>query len=163
MQSAFTQFVEKKTPKLKINWTFCLIWERLVQRQTREFLRVGYILRECACPYSFLAIWTELPLTDVGYLYNWPGKMVYVYVMCASPINFILDTFSLITWQDSYKQTQHQDDVIKWKHFLRYWPFVREIHRWIPPTMPETHIFDVFFVLLLNKWLSKPKLHVMPL
>ena len=26
------------------------------------------------------------------------------------------------------------DDVIKWKHFPRYWPFVREIHRdgWIP-------------------------------
>ena len=21
------------------------------------------------------------------------------------------------------------DDVIKWTHFLRYWPFVREIHR----------------------------------
>ena len=29
------------------------------------------------------------------------------------------------------------DDVIKWKHFLRYWPFVRGEftgHRWIPPT-----------------------------
>ena len=24
---------------------------------------------------------------------------------------------------------QH-DDVIKWKHFPRYWPFVRGIHRW---------------------------------
>ena len=22
------------------------------------------------------------------------------------------------------------DDVIKWKHFPRYWPFVRGIHRW---------------------------------
>ena len=28
------------------------------------------------------------------------------------------------------------DDVIKWKQFLRYWPFVRGIHRsrWIPRT-----------------------------
>ena len=25
----------------------------------------------------------------------------------------------------------HHDDVIKWKHFPRYWPFVRGIHR--PP------------------------------
>ena len=24
------------------------------------------------------------------------------------------------------------DDVIKWKHFPRYWPFVRGIHWWIP-------------------------------
>ena len=23
----------------------------------------------------------------------------------------------------------HHDDVIKWKHFTRYWPFVRRIHR----------------------------------
>ena len=27
-----------------------------------------------------------------------------------------------------YSPTQH-DDVIKWKHFPRHWPFVREIHR----------------------------------
>ena len=26
------------------------------------------------------------------------------------------------------------DDVIKWKHTPRYWPFVRGIHRWIPYT-----------------------------
>ena len=25
--------------------------------------------------------------------------------------------------------TKPHDDVIKWKHFPRYWPFVREIHR----------------------------------
>ena len=25
-------------------------------------------------------------------------------------------------------------DVIKWKHFPRYWPFVRGSHRWIPLT-----------------------------
>ena len=25
-----------------------------------------------------------------------------------------------------------QDDVIKWKHFPRYWPFVRGGQRWIP-------------------------------
>ena len=30
----------------------------------------------------------------------------------------------------------HNDDVIKWKHFPRNWPFVRGIHRsrWIPHT-----------------------------
>ena len=42
------------------------------------------------------------------------------------------------------------DDVIKWKHFPRYWSFVRGIHRsrWIP----HTRNFDVFFDLRLNKW-----------
>ena len=33
-------------------------------------------------------------------------------------------------------QLHHHDDVIKWKHFPCYWPFVRGIHRsrWIPHT-----------------------------
>ena len=42
------------------------------------------------------------------------------------------------------------DDVIKWKHFPRYWPFVRGFHR-----SPVTRSFDVFFGLILNKRLSK--------
>ena len=52
------------------------------------------------------------------------------------------------------------DDVIKWKHFPRNWPFVRGIHRsrWIPHTKtqrPVTRSFYVFFDLRLNKRLSK--------
>ena len=61
----------------------------------------------------------------------------------------ILDTFSFILWTISYfeaissllkitrilhridKSSHHHDDVIKWKHFPRYWLFVWGIHR--PP------------------------------
>ena len=42
------------------------------------------------------------------------------------------------------------DDVIKWKHFPCYWPFVRGIHRY-----PVTRSFDVFFDLQPNKRFSK--------
>ena len=50
------------------------------------------------------------------------------------------------------------DDVIKWKHFPRYWPFVRGIHR--PPVnllaqRTVTRSFAVFFDLRLNKLLSE--------
>ena len=52
------------------------------------------------------------------------------------------------------------DDVIKWKQFLRYWPFVRRIHRSpvsgeFPSQRPVTRSFDVFFDLRLNKLSSK--------
>ena len=49
------------------------------------------------------------------------------------------------------------DDVIKWRHFPRNWPFVRGIYRsrWIPTQRPVTQSFDVFFDLRLNKQLSK--------
>ena len=52
----------------------------------------------------------------------------------------------------------YHDDVIKWKHFPRYWPFVRGIHR-SPVNSPRkgqrrgAFIFN--FDLCLNKRLSK--------
>ena len=50
----------------------------------------------------------------------------------------------------------YHDDVIKLKHFPRYWPFERGIHRsrWISQG-PVTQSFDVFFDLCPNKRLSK--------
>ena len=50
------------------------------------------------------------------------------------------------------------DDVIKWKHFLCYWPFVGGIYQWLvnsPAQKPVTRSFDVFSDLRLNKGLSK--------
>ena len=50
------------------------------------------------------------------------------------------------------------DDVIKWKHFPRYWPFVRgnsPAPSEFPTQRPVTRSFDVFFDLGLNKRLSK--------
>ena len=49
------------------------------------------------------------------------------------------------------------DDVIKWKHFPRNWPFVRGIHC-LPvnsPQRPVTRSFDVSFICTLNKRLRK--------
>ena len=50
-------------------------------------------------------------------------------------------------------------DVIKWKHFPRFWPLVREIHQ-SPVNSPHKGQwrwgFDVVFDLRLNKQWSKP-------
>ena len=49
------------------------------------------------------------------------------------------------------------DDVIKWKHFPRYWPFVRGIHR-SPVNSPHKGHWRgalIFVYLRLNKRLSK--------
>ena len=48
-------------------------------------------------------------------------------------------------------------DVIKWKHFPHYWPFVRGIH-WSPVNSPHKGQWCralMFFDLRLNKQLSK--------
>ena len=37
--------------------------------------------------------------------------------------------FYLLLVGSSFRSDKAHDDVIKWKHFPRYWPFVRGIHR----------------------------------
>ena len=66
--------------------------------------------------------------------------------------NYVVMTWS---WNARYMENnvegQLHDDVIKCKHFPRYWPFVGVIHR--SPQKPVS--FDVFFDLRLNQRLSK--------
>ena len=51
----------------------------------------------------------------------------------------------------------YHDDVIKWKHFPRYWPFVRGIHRsrWIPRTKASDAELWCFLWSTLNNRLSE--------
>ena len=58
-------------------------------------------------------------------------------------------------FQISVSLGRQHDDIIKWKHFPRYWPFMRGIHWSLPSQRPVTRSFDVFFSLRLNKQLSK--------
>ena len=63
-----------------------------------------------------------------------------------------------MTFTVSKDFAKFHDDVIKWKHCPRNWPFVREIHRSpgeFPAKRPVTRSFDVFFDLRLSKRLSK--------
>ena len=50
------------------------------------------------------------------------------------------------------------DDVIKWKHFPRYWPFVRGIHPGeVPSQRPVTRRFDVFLdQRMYKRWSEQP-------
>ena len=50
------------------------------------------------------------------------------------------------------------DDVIKWKHFPRSWPFVREFtgHRWIPAHKGQWRGALVFYLICasINGWVN---------
>ena len=39
------------------------------------------------------------------------------------------DHYSFSKPSETHYSIEYPDDVIKWKHFPRYWPFVRGIHR----------------------------------
>ena len=66
---------------------------------------------------------------------NIPGLILGLCPAYERRRNFV--TTSLVGWAQAshynrscYREVPlHHDDVIKWKHFPRYWPFVRGIHR----------------------------------
>ena len=57
------------------------------------------------------------------------------------------------------QRNANHDDVIKWKHFPRYWPICAGnspvTGEFFPAQRPVTRRFDVFFDLSLNTRLSK--------
>ena len=58
----------------------------------------------------------------------------------------------LTTWA---RLSQKYHDLIKWKHFPRYWPFVRGIHRCIPLTIKASDAELWPFIMLCiwtNGW-----------
>ena len=64
----------------------------------------------------------------------------------------------IYAWDRHWKFQLWHDDVIKWKHFTRYWPFVRGIHRW-PVNSPHkgqwrgTLMFS-FICVWINDWVN---------
>ena len=57
-----------------------------------------------------------------------------------------------------FSATKIHDDVIKWKHFPRNWPFVRGIHRsrWIPCTKGQWRGALMFSLICarINDWIN---------
>ena len=92
--------------------------------------------------YHFRFLWYAIYVHTYAILY------VHVFFCQVRKRIIILLKLTLCVWHD---------DVIKWKHFPRYWLFVRGIHR-SPVNSPlkgQWRGFDVFFDLRLNKRLSK--------
>ena len=85
-------------------------------------------------------------------IYCTPGVSLHTSLLCSYK-----GALSIHLVCNNVDNIKSHDDVIKWKHFPRNWPFVRGIHRSgeFPTQRPVTRSFDVFFDLCLNKRLSK--------
>ena len=61
---------------------------------------------------------------------------------------------SCVRWD--YEISQPHDDVIKWKYFPRYWPFVLGIHRsrWIPHTKTREALMFSLIYTWINGWVN---------
>ena len=86
------------------------------------------------------------------YIFNKMVKMTYILSIC----NHIPIAYKYIA-VEIYLIIDPRHDVIKWKHFPRYWPFVwnSPVIIEFPSQRPGTRRFDVFFDLRLNERLSR--------
>ena len=71
-------------------------------------------------------------------------------LLCLQPVHVIRDFLEI--WE-ALIQRQHHDDIVKWKHFPHYWPFVRPVP--VPVEFPSQRPVTQNFNLCLNKCLSK--------
>ena len=71
-----------------------------------------------------------MPLSWSLVIFVLKGIIIYIYIYF-----FFTSKYWSKTWRPSWLQMYNfflfffHDDVIKWKHYLRYWPFVRGIHQ----------------------------------
>ena len=76
-----------------------------------------------------------LALFCCGYIiwYEWIHEIYFLIVLSwlIVPVSVQPRWMKKVNVSDEFTRTVNitHDDVIKWKHFPRYWPFVREIHR----------------------------------
>ena len=52
------------------------------------------------------------------------------------------------------RRSTSQDDVIKWKQFPRYWPFVQRIHRWPANSPHKGQWHGAFMFSLICPWIN---------
>ena len=123
---------------------------------------------EPCCQGCFIATWIDV--LDGMYQTNWKQhqQQTKKYNRSAEsaiyPIRYAqcLVLWYVLLWLDCQLlciyAIQWHDDVIKWKHFPRYWTLCEEfisVTSEFPAQRPVTRSFDVFFDLRLNKRLSK--------
>ena len=90
--------------------------------------------------------------------------MVNTRIKCAVMATFgqILSTCNLLSaflFHVSYNEQRcgndlHHDDVIKWKHFPCYWPFVRGIHRSLVNTQHKGQWRRALMLYLICVWIN---------
>ena len=116
-----------------LSWVWSLIYVLLLSSQYlrwyREKLDRVITARDCIL---------RLVFAFNGYLLPWVYG-ISAHNVCSArtqpkPAIYPPCSFRLNKWgankNDIYNSHQNKhDDIIKWKHFLRYWPYVRGIHR----------------------------------
>ena len=76
---------------------------------------------------TYIAVWDQKTLTVIDL--NISARCGYALGVFYEEMNIIMMPMSYRLNIVNHTHRPYRDDVIQWKHFPRYWPFVRGIHR----------------------------------
>ena len=108
---------------------------------------------EISLKITYLNFCSNLPGANESTMYAIPWGTFYWQRLAQPDISlWIWNRIHINLWDAIIHTVQTHDDVVKWKHFPRYWSLVRGIHR---AQRPVTRSFRVLVDLRLNKSLSK--------
>ena len=105
-------------------------------------------------------LWRKLNRTRFQSVWNTFIGIKSIFVRLSTPVIIFIKTAQVLRLLRKSRWAWFHDDVIKWKHFPRYWPFVRGIHR-SPVNSPHQAqwcgalVFSLICVWIINKRLSK--------
>ena len=74
-------------------------------------------------------LWRKLNRTRFQSVWNTFIGIKSIFVRLSTPVIIFIKTAQVLRLLRKSRWAWFHDDVIKWKHFPRYWPFVRGIHR----------------------------------
>ena len=83
----------------------------------------------------------------------WHGWYGFQYIYRGMP-DLVISLQPVIDWwfQIIPRLVPSHDDVIKWKHYPRYWPFARGIHRYPLNSPRKGHWRGAFMFSLIFAW-----------
>ena len=85
---------------------------------------------------------------------HWLHRRLLEWQPWVHPVTSSLSIWRPFGFSDLVAHFQVHDDVIKWKHFLRYWPFARGIHR-APVNSPHKgHWRGALMFSLICAWIN---------
>ena len=125
------------------------------------YLGATYLLASTIFLFTLSMCWAPMALQSCLCYQSTATHLTFLY--CCSSYNSVVNS-STLTWLHNlmYIQPLHlsrfHDDVIKSKPFLRYWPFVRRIHR-SPVNSPHKGqwrgaLMFSFICALINGWVN---------
>ena len=80
--------------------------------------------------------------------------MMWMIMMIIMVIRLIIAMIITIMRWRMMAKCLHHDDVIKWKHFPHYWPFVRGIHRSPVNSLHKGQWHKALMFSLISAWIN---------